>query len=198
MTMRKSAATIALLAAFLSGCVAMMPAPPNLSDDKALIAPGVVFAIPQPASLGQTVNAAQAIVAHFRGQSYAFDTQIQIAPEQLDLVALDGLGRRALTVSWKPSGMTHEQADWLPPFIRPADILADVVIVHWPQKTVAAALAASGATVADAGNVRKISKGGRDLIVVEYGDGDGWNRSAKVQNLAFGYEIDIQSSEMAR
>ena len=30
-----------------------------------------------------------------------------------------------------------------------------------------------------------------------HGDGEGWSRSAKLRNLAFGYEIDIRSIELS-
>ncbi len=112
-------------------------APSSLGDNEAMIAPNVVFAISaaHPTSdRPQTV--AQTIVAHYRDQSYAFEAQIQITPKHLELAALDGLGRRALTISWNPGGIEHKQAAaWLPPFIRPADILADVAIVYWPDKS---------------------------------------------------------------
>jgi hypothetical protein len=78
---------------------------------------------------------------------------------------------------------------------RPADILAAFVIAYWPDDVVAAAMKGSAVTVATKDGVRRISRNGRDLIVVTYGPGEGWNRSATLKNLAFGYEIDIQSAE---
>ena len=199
MTVRKFAWAIPLLAAFLlPGCVSTPPMVTRpLHDNEAMIAPDVTFAIPPPSVLGQTVSVAQVIVAHFRDQSYSFQAQIQITPQQLDLAALDGLGRRALTVTWKQDGIDHKEAPWLPAFIRPADILADIAIVYWPEEIVASSLASSGTTLSVSESDRKIRSAKRDLIVVEYGEGKGWNRAAKLRNLVFGYEIDIQSSEIA-
>jgi hypothetical protein len=89
--------------------------------------------------------------------------------------------------------MVSQAAPWLPKTIRPADILADIALVYWPEEELTAPLAASGATLMQTGNSRKISSNGRDIVAVDYGPGKGWSRSAKLRNLAFGYEIDIQS-----
>lgn len=185
-----------LMCLLLTGCATPTP-PTSLGDTQAIIAPEIVFAVPPPAALGQTVNVTQSIVARFKDQSFSFDAQIQITPIELDLAALDGFGRRGLTVTWKPDGIVSQPAPWLPKFIRPADILADIALVYWPRETLAPSLLASGATVVQTNVSRTISAGGHDLIVVEYGSGSGWNRSAKLRNLAFGYEIDIQSAEIA-
>lgn len=188
---------ILLTCVLLAGCATPMPSS-SLGDTEAMIAPKVVFAIPSPATLNQTANITQSIVAHFKDQSFSFDAQIQITPNELDLVALDGFGRRGLTVIWKPEGVVSQPAPWLPKFIRPADILADVALVYWPQEALAASLSASGVTLTQTENRRTISAGDRDLVVVEYGPAEGWNRSAKLRNLVFGYEIDIQSAEILR
>ena len=198
--MRRFLQTFLLLAAMaLSGCASQttMQTRPMLADNEAMVAPKVIFVIPPPSALGQTVDLAQTIAAHYRNQSYVFDVQIQITPEKLDLVALDGFGRRALTVTWKADKIDYQPAPWLPPILRPADILADFVIVYWPDEVVSSSFRTSGAILAATDGGRKISTGRRNLIVVEYGKGEGWNRSAKLRNLAFGYEIDIQSSAIS-
>ncbi len=184
---------ILLAAAFLL-CAC---APPSLPDDEAAIAPKTIMVVPPPEASGEPTSVAQSIVAHFRGHTFAFDNQIQIAPGTFDLVALDGFGRRALSVHWQAGRMTSDAAPWLPSIVRPADILAAIVIVYGPEKTVAQSVKDAGATFTETGTTRTISRGNRDLVVVEYGSGQGWSRSAKLRNLAFGYEIDIQSAELA-
>ncbi len=195
--MRRSLHAILPVAAMaLSGCASQITTQtqPTLADNEAVVAPQVIFVIPPPRALGQTVDVAQRIVAHYGKQSYAFDLQAQITPEELDIAALDGLGRRALTVTRRADTIDYKPAPWLPSILRPADILADFVIVYWPNEVVTASIRASGASLISTSAGRKISAGGRDLVVVEYGKGAGWNRSAKLRNLAFGYEIDVQSA----
>lgn len=184
-----------LLALLLAGCAGAPKPPPGLGDNQAIIAPKLVLMIPPPSAIGRDVDLAQHIVARFRGQSYAFDMQIAITKDRLDLVALDGFGRRALTVSWKDGAPSFERASWLPPVFRPADILASFVTAYWPDDVVAGAMKDKTVTVVTKDGVRRIARNGHDLIVVTYGTGEGWNRSATLKNVAFGYEIDIQSTE---
>jgi hypothetical protein len=186
-----------LLLIALSGCAATTTTLPILADDQAMIAPEIVLRLPPPAALGPAVSVAQTIVAHFHGQSFAFDAQIQIGPDEIKLVALDTLGRRALTLSWKEGRLISETAPWLPPFARPANILVDTMIAYAPHDMLAPVLADVGARLDDTESRRSITAGHRSLIVVNYADGQGWNRSATLHNLAFGYDIDIQSKVLA-
>jgi len=178
----------------LAGCVTR---PPPLPDNEALIAPKTVMVVAPPRGHDGASSVAQSIVAHYRDQTFAFDAQIQIAPQTFDLVALDAMGRRAITVHWNGDKMSSEAAPWLPPLMRPADILADIAIVYGPGDEIAQSVANAGATLSETDTTRRIAKGNHDLIVVEYGDGTGWSRTAKLRNLAFGYEIDIRSVELS-
>ena len=83
-----------------------------------------------PPPTGSNVSAAQTIVAHFRGQTYSFEAQIQETPDEFDLVALDNLGRRAMSVKWRGGHMDYTRADWLPAAVRPADMLGDIAIAY--------------------------------------------------------------------
>jgi hypothetical protein len=189
-------AGVALLA--LCGCATT---PPNssvvLSDDQAVLAPRLTCTIPPPGNAGGTVNVAQSIVARFRGQTFYFDVQIQATPDNFELVALDALGRRAMSVKWHGGQMDYTRASWLPDQVRPADILADMAVVYWPTGVVAAALAACGANLIETGSGREVKAGERALIAVTYERGEGWNRPAHLHNMAFGFDIDIESAEIA-
>ncbi len=166
---------------------------PDLLDNQAMIAPNVTFVIPPPAAVGRSVSVTQNIVAHYGSHSFAFDGQLQITPAELDLVAVDGLGRRGLTVTWKAGAFDSKLAPWMPPLLRSADIVADIALVYWPKEALTSAL--SGATLTETATSRTVSAGGHDVIVIDYGNGTGWNRSATLRNVAFGYSIDIQSAE---
>lgn len=185
----------AAITVLLAGCTSAPKPPAWLKDNQAIVAPKTVLTIPPPSAVGRSIDLAQTIIARFQGQSYAFDMQIAIDKDRLDLVATDGFGRRALTVSWKENAPSFEKADWLPPVFRPADILASFVIAYWPDEVVSDAIKDPAVSVVTKDGVRRIARGGRDLIVVTYSGGEGWNRSANLKNIAFDYEIDIRSVE---
>lgn len=187
--------TVLLASILVAGCAQMPKPPPGYPANWAIVAPHLNFVLPPPSAAGRSVDIAQTVVSHYGSRSFAFDARIQIKPDELDFAALDGFGRRALTVTWKGDRPVYSAAPWLPPMLRPANVLADFMICYWPDEALSAAFSGSGATVVSTATSRKIVRGKRDLIVVEYGKGEGWNRSAKLRNLAFGYEIDVQSVE---
>jgi hypothetical protein len=192
--------TAALLpVSFLCACVAIPPISGGAPrDNQAVLGPGLACTIPPPAAAGGAVNAAQSIVAHFRDQTYAFQVQLQITPGEFNLVALDNLGRRAMTVKWNGVHLDFTRAPWLPDLLRPADILTDVAIVYWPEDSVASALSACGARLTDTDGMLTLSAHERDLMTVRYEQGRGWSRTAHLRNLAFGFGIDVQSVELAQ
>jgi hypothetical protein len=189
---RRTSAAMLAIAGIVSGCVSQVARP----DDEALVAPAIRFVVPIPAAADGSLGIAQSIVAHYRDRTFTFEAQIQTSPGKFDLAALDGLGRRALTVHWSAGRMDFTAAPWLPAIVTPVDVLADIAIIYGPRDATARAIANSGATITETPTSLTITKNNCDLIVVEYGKGEGWNRSAKLRNLAYGYEIDIQSAEI--
>jgi hypothetical protein len=186
-----------LAAVLLQACVSPMPRPPDVPPDIAVIGPKLFYKVPAPEALHSTVAVQQMIVARYRGRSFSFEAQITITPQKLDLVAVDGLGRRALTIGWNGHDLLYEPAPWLPPIFRPSDILASMTMAYWPEDAVRAALAQTNATVTTSPTQRVISVNGKPVVTVDYGKGEGWNRSAHVQNVVFGYGLDIQSVELS-
>ena len=177
----------------LAGC-AVAPSSPGRS---ALIAPALRFAIPSPRDLGYPIDASQLVTAHFRGETQVFEAHLTVSEGRLVFIGLDPLGRRALTVTTTDRGMTVDKAPWLPAGLRPENIIADVAIMYWPESAVRRGLAQSEATVEDGPNVRSITDHGREVIHVEYGPrapGSTWARSVRYRNMAFDYELDLQSA----
>ncbi len=181
-----------LLALPLAGC-ATVPPPPA---DTAFIAPGVAFRVPAPALLRQSVAVAQTVQANYGGMAMVFEAQIAITPAGLDLVALDGLGRRALTIGWHGAAPVVEAAPWLPAQVNAANMLADIALIYWPEALLRPALAAAGAGLEVAGPRRSVVAGGQEVVRVALPQ-PGWGGRALLQNLAFGYSLDVQSVLLA-
>ena len=82
---------------------------------------------------------------------------------------------------------------------RPGSMLADFILVYWPEAAVRAALPVGGELLQEARS-RTIRVDGKDVLRVDYGWAAGapWNGTLRYSNVAWGYEIEVQSSELRR
>lgn len=184
------------LALALAGCASAPDAidPARVVD----IAPGVTLTLPPNPALGRTVEAAQLVTARYQDHVFAFEGRVSVTPERFLLVGLDTMGRRALTVTWTAAGVGFDAASWLPDTVRPGNILADIVLIYWPDAAVRAALA--GATL-DSGAGGRTVRGadGAELVHIDYdtATAGAWSGHPRLRNLAWGYALDVQSREVA-
>lgn len=165
-----------------------------------MIGPTQRLALPRPADLGRSVEAAQLITARRGGDTFVFEGHVSVTPERFTLVGLDTLGRRAMTVTWTDAGVEVETAPWLPDGVRPGAMLADLVVLYWPDAVVRKALAPAGAELAADATSRTVRADGQDLLRARYGwtVGGPWTGTLTYANLAWGYEIEVQSQEQGQ
>lgn len=187
--------TVFLLMGTLAGCSAASQ--PRAAS--AFIGPDLRFAIPSPRELGHPVDATQLVTAHFRGQTQVFEAHLSVSPERLTFIGLDPLGRRALTVTASDAGITVDAAPWLPSGLRAENILADVAIVYWPEEAVRRGLSRTSAVLHADAHERTITADGQEIIRVEYESkpGEAWAGAARYRNIAFGYDLELQSAVTA-
>ncbi|MDY0873334.1 DUF3261 domain-containing protein [Dongia rigui] len=163
------------------------------SDNQPLFAPGRVLNLPAPGDLGHRAEWLQQITVHHGADVFAFEGRISVTPERFQLVGLDGLGRRAMTVVWEKSGLvTATRADWLPPQVKPGAMLADIVLLYWPRDVLRQALKSSGATLQEIGRTRIVSIGTEEVLHID----DLGNGRVTYRNNAWGYLIDVQTVEV--
>lgn len=177
----------------LSACA---EAPARLHAGQVRVAPDLVLTLPSPASLGRRLEVAQLVVARHGDRNAAFEGRISAAPDRFDLVCIDPLGRKAMSIRWTPEGIVTERAPWVPEDLQPENMLADIVLLYWPAVVVGQALALSGGKLTADPRVRSIRVRGQEVIHAEYrplsGD-DPWNGRLSYRNLPWGYSLDIQS-----
>ena len=186
----------ALMLGVLAGC-ASDEAP---SETLPMIAPGHLLTLPAPGDLGRSVEAAQLITVRREGNTYVFEGHISVTPEKFLLVGVDGTGRRALTLTWDRLGkVTAETAPWMPDAISPGPMLADIVVLYWPEAIVRRALKESGATLAVGNGSRTVTADGVQILRAEYQGGAEapWSGKLRYRNDAWGYDIEVQSVELA-
>lgn len=180
--------------AFLQACAG---GPPASDGDQAFIAPGHVLALPAPADFGRRADVAQLVAVKWQDQNFSFEARIAIDPQQVVIVGLDGMGRRAMTITWNDAGVVQESASWLPKALRPGPVLADIVVLYWPEDVVRRALAAAGATLNADATHRTVLIDGKPVLEAEYQftPGAAWPRKVRYRNLAWGYSMEIESIE---
>jgi hypothetical protein len=174
--------------------------PPDTKANVALIGPGRSFALPSPADLGRSVETIQMLVVRYDGQTFAFEGRLSITPDSLILVGLDGMGRRAITVTWNGRDTVMETAPWLPATFRPTGILSDIVVLYWPEAIVRRALATAGCDLVAMAKTRRVRCGNDEVLRARYDwpAGGKWVGTLHYSNLAWGYEVEVQSQELAK
>ena len=180
-----------LTAVCLAGCAGAPPEPP---PGTVRIGPQIYLTLPRPDDLGRVLEAAQLVVARYGDQTYTFECRLSATGERFSFVGLDMLGRRALSVVWTDSGVTAEKAAWLPEALRPEQILADMVLLYWPAAIVRQSL--SGGKLEESASERAFKSQGKEAIRIEYRPlaGDRWTGRLTLRNIAWGYELEIQST----
>jgi hypothetical protein len=186
----------ALLGIGLAGCthLATPPAPP---PGQVTIAPGIVLSLPSPAALQREVEAQQLVTAHYGDSTFVFEARISVTPSRMLVVATDTLGRRAMTMTWTGAVLRSELAPWVPAELRPQNVLADIVLQHWPIGAVRAALGPPAMLQTPHRSERLVTLDGRAMIRLRRltGAPDSWSGHWTYHHLAWGYSLDIRSVE---
>lgn len=182
----------------LAGCAALPTLDAPAPDPNApLIAPGQLLVLPRPADLGRRIVAVQLITAKGAGQTFVFEGHLNIRADRVMFIGLDSLGRRAVTISWNGRDISADVAPWLAGMLRPGSLLADLVVIYWPETSVRNALPPGGELLQEP-HSRTIRIAGRDVVHADYDWplGGRWNGTLRYSNLAWGYQIEVQSSEI--
>ena len=165
-----------------------------------MVAPGTTLSLPSPATLQRPVEAQQLIVAHYAGRTFAFQTVISVTPSRVLVVGTDMMGRRALTIPWPGAAMTIEAAAWVPSEMRPANMIADIMLLHWPLAVLRTRLTPPAAELlVPHPRQRVVMLDGRPMIRAYHvaGAPGSWSGRWTYRNLGWGYKLDIQSVELA-
>jgi Protein of unknown function (DUF3261) len=180
----------------LAGCTSVPAVAPK---GQVTLAPGIAFTLPPPASLGRPVEASQLVAARYRRETYVFETEVSVTPARILVVGTDVLGRRAMTIEWTGADLTVESAPWVPPELPARNVIADIVLLHWPDNAVRDGLTPGTTLSASDPGHRVIVASGHDMISIDRtaGTPGSWSGRWTLRNLGWGYDLDIQSTETA-
>ena len=183
---------LVLVTIFSASCATRYVASPGSTR----IAPGLEFSFPTGRELGYSIEVTQLITAHYGDRVQVFQAYVGVSPEKITLIALDPFGNRALTVTATDDGIHTEAAPIVPTVLHPENILADLTIVYWPASAIRRRLVGTSASLYEDQSERKIDVDGREVVHVIYESPHEhvWAKRAHLHNIAYGYELDLQST----
>jgi hypothetical protein len=106
-------------------------------------------------------------------------------------------GRPAVLASWTDLGATVDRGDGLPPWMDGRRLLADLVMMHWPQTLVRSALPAT-LEVEDAKTARRITvrATGAPYLDIRLPPVEPWAGQASLVNRAAGYVMRVRATPL--
>jgi len=163
---------------------------------QARIAPNLAFTLPALSESLKQVEAAQIVSGNAGATPIQFESQIRAGNGEIVVVMVDPLGRRGLEIHWDRHGVTSKVAEWLPKEVQPFNILADIVIAHWPASEVRNGLVGARAVLRETADARVISGADGEVMRIDYEPGFAppWNGSLVVRNFALGYTLRVMSA----
>ncbi|WP_338562800.1 DUF3261 domain-containing protein [Erwinia sp. E_sp_B04_7] len=177
----------ALLALLLAGCASK----PDRAKPEAWLKPGVKVTLPAP-GIDPAFNQQQLLTGTFKGKKQSLLVLLSADDQQLTLAGLSSLGIRLFRVTYNQSGIHTEQSIVLPEMPPASQVLADIMLSHWPVAAWQGHLPA-GWTLKESGDRRQLRDNKGQLIAeIRYMQRGSQREPVSIQQFAFGYQILIQ------
>lgn len=181
------ATIVAALALLLAGCAGK----PDKTRSEAWLEPGVKVMLPAPA-IAPAFTEQQLLTGTFKGKKQSLLVLLNADSQQLTLAGLSSLGIRLFRVTYDSSGIHTEQSIVLPEMPPASQVLADIMLSHWPVAAWQSRLPA-GWTLKDNGDRRQLrDPQGKLVTEIRYLQRADRREPVSVQQFAFGYQILIQ------
>ncbi len=171
----------------LTGCVAKHPA----ETPQAWLKPGTRVTLPAP-GIEPAFDRQQLLTGTFQGKQQSLLVLLHADRQQLTLAGLSSLGIRLFRVTYDRQGIHTEQSVVLPQMPPASQVLADIMLSHWPLSAWQSHLP-PGWTLQDSGDRRQLRDNQGKLVTeIRYLQRGTQREPISIQQLAFGYQIVIQ------
>lgn len=181
--------SVLLVVLVLSGC--SHSAKKSDSRPQAWLAPGTRVMLPAP-GITPAVNSQQLLAGKFNGQTQSLLVLLNADQHKLTLAGLSSLGIRLFLITYDEAGLHTEQSIIVPQLPPANQVLADVMLSHWPI-TDWLPLLPKGWTLVDSGDKRQLrNASGRLVTEITYLQRNGQRQPISIQQLVFNYHITIQ------
>jgi len=182
---------VLLVVLLIGACVSHTESTTDFVD----IAPGVTLTLPDHPPFGASVNVVQLGQATYRDRTTAFQAVIAADAKTMTLVMTLPSGPRVMSFTWSEGALKTKLEPMAPKDLSADHMLADILVIYAPPAFLKHAIQGADFVVT-ADGTRRVTQGGKDLIVVtrpSNAPSDPWLGQAVLENKAFGYRLRIES-----
>ena len=181
-------AGLLLAALWLAGC---SHSTPTETRPNAWLKPGVQVTLPPP-GITPAVSSQQLLTGSFNGQSQSLLVLLNADEQKLSLAGLSSVGIRLFLLTYDKAGIHTEQSIVVPQLPPASQVLADVMLSHWPLAAWQTQLP-KGWTLRDTGDRRELRDASGNLVTeITYLLRKGKREPISIQQHVFHYHITIQ------
>ena len=183
---RAVALTVALL---LAGCSHSTDT--QETRPQAWLQPGTRVTLPPP-GISPAVSSQQLLTGSFNGQTQSLLVMLNADAHKVTLAGLSSVGIRLFLATYDETGIHTEQSIVVPQLPPASQVLADVMLSHWPISAWQPQLP-KGWTLTDTGDRRALRNASGKLVTeIVYLQRKGKREPISIEQHVFKYHITIQ------
>ena len=181
---------VALAAALLrAGC--SHSTRPEEARPQAWLQPGTRVSLPPP-GISPTVSSQQLLTGSFNGHTQSLLVMLNADAHKVTLAGLSSVGIRLFLATYDETGIHTEQSIVVPQLPPASQVLADVMLSHWPVSAWRPQLP-KGWTLTDKGDRRELRNASGGLVTeIVYLHRKGKREPISIEQFVFKYHITIQ------
>lgn len=158
---------------------------------QAWLQPGTRVTLPPP-GISPAVSSQQRLTGSFNGQTQSLLVMLNADAHKVTLAGLSSVGIRLFLATYDETGIHTEQSIVVPQLPPASQVLADVMLSHWPISTWQPQLP-KGWTLTDTGDRRELRNASGKLVTeIVYLQRKGKREPISIEQHVFKYHITIQ------
>ncbi|MCU6677394.1 DUF3261 domain-containing protein [Leclercia sp. H6S3] len=158
---------------------------------QAWLQPGTKVTLPAP-GITPTVNSQQLLTGSFNGKTQSLLVMLNADAHKITLAGLSSVGIRLFLATYDATGIHTEQSIIVPQLPPASQVLADVMLSHWPIDAWLPQLP-KGWTLKDKGDRRELRNASGKLVTeIVYLQRKGKREPISIEQHVFNYHITIQ------
>ncbi|MEP9269077.1 DUF3261 domain-containing protein [Enterobacter asburiae] len=158
---------------------------------QAWLQPGTKVTLPPP-GISPAVSSQQLLTGNFNGQTQSLLVMLNADAHKVTLAGLSSVGIRLFLATYDETGIHTEQSIVVPQLPPASQVLADVMLSHWPISAWQPQLP-KGWTLTDNGDRRELRNASGKLVTeIIYLQRKGKREPISIEQHVFKYHITIQ------